>query len=291
MMTFGDIQTQVNRRFKSSLSSDVKTWIRDFYAAVWEMDDWTFKQASTLVTVTSGLQTVSALPDDLGQPRLLQDQYGDPVVFLETREFERRYYDSTQVSPGTPYHFTVIGDFPNQTVKVGPASDVTSNAFQLLYDRAPGHYPSTTLNAATVTLPAATLTVVSTAEFPSSGTALVGGRKVSYTGKTPTTLTGCTGGTGSFTTGDLVVSLAPVAGQLVAASDVPLLPPDTHMVFVYGAQGMGTTLEADITGTLSDDRVAQLLDGMRRRYLTSERGADNDQYGSATDDYAFYGGR
>jgi hypothetical protein len=162
-------------------------------------------------------------------------------------------------------------------LRVGPTADTTSAVYQLLYERACGFYPSTTVNE-TTTLPDATLTVADTSAFPSSGTALVGGRKVVYTGKGGTTLTGCTGGTGSMTTGDLVVSLTASAGQLHDDGDVPLLPPDTHMILVHGAQAMGRTLESDVTAGLQDDRVSQLLDTMRRRYLVKERG-ETEQYG------------
>jgi hypothetical protein len=54
-------------------------------------------------------------------------------------------------------------------------------------------------------LPQGTINVVSTAGMPSSGAAFVftsaGAQMVPYTGLTATTLTGCTGGTGSMATG------------------------------------------------------------------------------------------
>lgn len=65
----------------------------------------------------------------------------------------------------------------------------------------------TTLNA-TATLPQATITVVDTSLFPTSGTFIIQGlwtgeqgQAITYTGKTGTTFTGCTGGTGTFLTG------------------------------------------------------------------------------------------
>ena len=51
---------------------------------------------------------------------------------------------------------------------------------------------TTTLDGA-VTADDATITVVSTAGFPESGFFLVGNNKITYTGKTATTFTGCTG--------------------------------------------------------------------------------------------------
>jgi hypothetical protein len=287
-MTFAQIQDQALRRFKSSLRDDLKEWIRTFYAAVWDLEDWTFKHTTDLVTVTSGLQTVAGLPDDLGIPHELLDQYGARLKWLEPRDFFRRYYDSTGANPGTPCNWTDLGDHPAHDLRVGPTADSDSAAFQLLYERACGFYPSTTVNE-TTTLPDATLTVADTAAFPSAGAALVAGRKVTYTGKTETTLTGCTGGTGSLAAGDLVAALTASAGQLHDDSDVPLLPPDTHMILVYGAQAMGRTLESDVTAGLSDDRVSQLLDTMRRRYLIKQRG-ETEQYGDAfVDDVLTWG--
>jgi hypothetical protein len=70
-----------------------------------------------------------------------------------------------------------------------------------------------TLVNAEVTLPSGTITVVSTAGFPSSGTLRGGTQEVKYTGITGTTFTGCTLGTGTFTVGQ-PITLA--AGALVA---------------------------------------------------------------------------
>jgi hypothetical protein len=70
----------------------------------------------------------------------------------------------------------------------------------------------TTLTAASngLSLPQATITVASTAAFPSSGAAFVvttaGMQMVLYTGTTPTSLTGCTQGTGTMATGGNVWS-------------------------------------------------------------------------------------
>lgn len=61
------------------------------------------------------------------------------------------------------------------------------------------------------TLPVGTITVGSTADFPSEGKIVIGGgfhgengQLVTYTGKTGTTFTGCTGGSGVITTGTRV---------------------------------------------------------------------------------------
>jgi hypothetical protein len=58
-----------------------------------------------------------------------------------------------------------------------------------------GAVPTTNLNGA-VTLPNATITVDDTTDFPTSGQIRINAQYVTYTGKTATTFTGCTGGTG-----------------------------------------------------------------------------------------------
>jgi hypothetical protein len=58
------------------------------------------------------------------------------------------------------------------------------------------------------TLPTGTITVVSTAGWPETGSFTVDAQTVTYTGKTATTFTGCTGGSGEIRWGDSVVSTA-----------------------------------------------------------------------------------
>lgn len=67
---------------------------------------------------------------------------------------------------------------------------------------------SLTSGSAGADLPQATVNVTSTADFPSSGTVVVitsnGAQTVTYTGKTSTTFTGCSGGTGAMRLGGRV---------------------------------------------------------------------------------------
>jgi len=62
---------------------------------------------------------------------------------------------------------------------------------------------ATKINAM-ATLPAATITVLSTAGWPPSGSFAVDGQSVTYQGLTATTFTGCSGGTGTVNVGDAV---------------------------------------------------------------------------------------
>ena len=71
----------------------------------------------------------------------------------------------------------------------------------------------TTSTTASVTLPQATIPVVATEDaFASSGQIRFGGQMVSYTGKTSTSFTGCTGGTGTHGAGTTVEQISYPAG-------------------------------------------------------------------------------
>ncbi len=69
------------------------------------------------------------------------------------------------------------------------------------------------------TLPQSTINVASTTNFPTSGQILVttsaGQQRVTYTGVTATTFTGCSGGTGTMTTGNQVRDMTPLAQDLI----------------------------------------------------------------------------
>jgi hypothetical protein len=68
------------------------------------------------------------------------------------------------------------------------------------------------------TLPVGTITVTSTTGFTASGTFMIGDQTVTYTAKTSTTFTGCTGGTGTWATESTVKqgTLLPDASWCVA---------------------------------------------------------------------------
>jgi hypothetical protein len=74
--------------------------------------------------------------------------------------------------------------------------------------------PNTTIDVASdgQILPQATINVLSTNGFPTAGTAQVttsaGVQNVTFTGITPTSLTGCAGGIGTMSTGGAVLAVA-----------------------------------------------------------------------------------
>lgn len=278
MLTFKACQDAVLERFNESRRPDAKEWIRFVHAQIWGLEEWTFKQAASQVSVTAGSTILSGLPGNVGVVHLLLNSQGAPLTYRDWRDFERLHYGET--SESVPYDFTIIGADRNVQIIVGPLSAETSSAYQLLHEYDPGFFPSTTLTDPATILPAATLNVADNTQFPASGTALIAGRPISYTGKSGTaSLTGCTGGTGTFQAGEPVVALSPQAGDLSDDTDVPMMPFDFHQVLVHAAQAIGQTGENDYSMYLSDDRVQQALDAMRRRYLISERG-ETLQWGS-----------
>lgn len=66
------------------------------------------------------------------------------------------------------------------------------------------------------TLPQATINVVSTTGFPTSGQILIQNQVISYTGLTATTFTGCSGGNVVLATGNSVVSQNPTFARIIA---------------------------------------------------------------------------
>lgn len=277
MLTYRQTQDAVLERFNEGRRADCKEWINYVLGQVWVVEEWTFKQAVAAVTVTAGSNKVTGLPLDIGIVRLLQNAQGVKLTFRPWDEFNLRHYGET--GSMVPYDYTVLDTMPGCQVYVGPTSSETSALYQLLYERERGFYPSSTVTGGSLTMPAATVTVASTAGAAASGNAMIGGRIFSYTALTGTTLTGCSGATGVFGTGDLVVFLTPTPGEMFNDGDVPMLPPETHQMLVHAAQAIGQTSENDYSLYLSDDRVQQSLNAMRRRYLIQQRG-ETEQWGS-----------
>lgn len=101
-------------------------------------------------------------------------------------------------------------------------------------------------------LPQATINVASTTGFPSSGTILVtttaGIQTVAYTGTNATQFTGCSGGTGTMSTGNTVNS------QVAASSTILLVNsttgfPSSGTLFVWSSTGRQTITYTGVTST------------------------------------------
>lgn len=113
---------------------------------------------------------------------------------------------------------------------------------------------STTITAGSngQVLPQGTINVGSTTKFPTSVAAngivqIFTGtvwESIQYTGKTATTLTGCTGGTGTLATGQSVIYVDGAGNQVGAA---PQVDPKNHHYFIYGNTGSARSENRNIT--------------------------------------------
>jgi hypothetical protein len=152
-VTFKELQDAVIlNTFDETDRAQVKNWINHRYTVLCDAEDWSFMRATAGVTVTAGSQTVTNLPSDYGVGNALLDQYGERLELIgDPSEFVRRYMDTTVSYTGQPEAFTAFGspstfdgglfgdgDFGGGEglLAVGPTSNVTSNQFRLLYQRA-----------------------------------------------------------------------------------------------------------------------------------------------------------
>jgi hypothetical protein len=130
--TFLELQADVmGDRFVEGQRDDVKRWINSTYWRVWTLEEWTFRYATANVTVTSGSQTVTNLPADLGLIRVFQRGDGTPLTWMEPEDFARVYHDPRASWTGLPEAYTVL----NGVVSVGPASSETASDYQIEYER------------------------------------------------------------------------------------------------------------------------------------------------------------
>lgn len=126
----------------------------------------------------------------------------------------------------------------------GDLLDERMGAGNWSYYEGPGDYQvtvtlpygaQTTLTGAH-TLPVATITVASTTGFSNSGQIIINSQTVSYTAKTSTTFTGCTGGTGTQANGSAVTQLSSAEAADVEALVRSISPAHLDVVVAY-AQG------------------------------------------------------
>jgi hypothetical protein len=111
-----------------------------------------------------------------------------------------------------------------------------------------GSLPSTTIAAGSngQTLPQATIFVASTSGFSSSGgTININGSTVNYTSISGSSFTGCTGGSGTMTTGEVVTSAGTTAPT---TSNPDLLFPTQGNKVLKSGQGLSVT--TDVNGNL-----------------------------------------
>lgn len=110
-----------------------------------------------------------------------------------------------------PTNFTVTGNTIKNCGYNGIYADaapkhgvISGNVVQQGYYRGPVGTTAIAAGSNGAVLPQATINVVSTIGFSSSGTFTLNGETITYTGITSTTFTGCTGGTSTLATGNTI---------------------------------------------------------------------------------------
>lgn len=134
----------------------------------------------------------------------------------------------------------------------------------------PGNNQAYTILTAPLTLPSATIAVSTTISFTNTGTLTIAGQIVSYTGKTPTTFTGCTGGSGTVGVGTGVSQVYPSTtttaqvtlpvAAIPVVSVIGFLP--SGMINLGGTQvSYGSTDATDFLGCIGGAQGAIIASG------------------------------
>lgn len=164
-------------------------------------------------------------------------------------------------------------------------------------------------SSAAVTLPATTIPMASTVGFMPSGTAVVGGaignggQVISYTGLTAGSLTGVSGGSGSFPAGSLVFGRWPVGRELnklqvTAGSPViysggtpQFVPSDVGQAITCVRCGSGGANLASTVVTVVDSQNAVMADAAQVNSDSAQAIINNvvDFGGQDIDDYNLWG--
>lgn len=134
-MTFKEVvEAVLADRFNENRRADAKGWVNFRQAWVWSLEEWTFRQATDDVTVTSGSQLVSGVAADFLTALALFSSDGTPLFpVLDHREFYAEYFNNVTPVTDTPEAFTVLGG----SILVGPTSNVSAADYKLIYERGP----------------------------------------------------------------------------------------------------------------------------------------------------------
>lgn len=166
-----------------------------------------------------------------------------------------QYYPINQADNAVVRNMTIDQNWGNlaTTAPVGAGSKtvgggVTTNASSTV------RFANTTIASGSngAAFPQSTVNVVSTADFPSSGSFWIrpyGYYEITYTGKTATSFTGCSGGAGTMLTGQAVSSVnlnfAHDFARTVAGTGIPISPAPTVLripATTIGASSNGASL-------------------------------------------------
>jgi hypothetical protein len=134
-VTFLEIQNELlpagvgnTARFKETQRASVKRWINDRYAEAWGLEDWTFRKATTTVSVTSG-SNVLPVPTDFGAMLGLFDDKGYQILYIAPHDYFRRHLGPVVTSQ--PSTHTIV----DNAVLLDPTPGVSSSAWQLYYEK------------------------------------------------------------------------------------------------------------------------------------------------------------
>jgi hypothetical protein len=116
--------------FAEAKRASAQLWVQARHAWLWDLEEWTFKEASATVTFTAGSMVAASVPSDFRTAIGLYDAQGAPLQPYEDRaEFYDRYNANLGLGSGRPEAFTVVA---GQLI-VGPAGDGTTGL--LLYEK------------------------------------------------------------------------------------------------------------------------------------------------------------
>lgn len=115
----------------------------------------------------------------------------------------------------------------------------------------PGNNQAYTTLTAILTLPSATIAVGSTQAFTHTGALTIYGQVVNYTGVTPTSFTGCTGGSGTLGVGTGVSQIAP-STTTTAEVTLPVAAVPVNSVVGFLPAGVISLAGNQVTYTTTD---------------------------------------
>lgn len=174
------------------------------------------------------------------------------TVTTQTASFSTAPWFTTKVKQGISLATAPgSGLFEITTGRINRYNDAAPTNGQVLI----GNGQATTIAAGSngQALPQATINVASTTDFPTSGTLNVttslGTQTVTYTGKTATSFTGCSGGTGTMSTGAAVTNASSRfdAATLTAGSGVSITNGAGTVTIAATGSG-GTVTSVDVSG-------------------------------------------
>ena len=188
---------------------------------------------SRLVALLFGALTFSWMFAFAAQAQTTSPTTKDCADFSTQQDAQAFYDQHKSDTPGNPDPYALDTDGDGKACEGLPSSAASSPSVTTAPSATTAANAQTTIAAASngQTLPQTTINVASTTGFSSSGTIRVttsaGVQSVSCTGTTPTSFTGCSGGTGTMSTGGLVQagSLNPTGAEtgVLALSGLSLL--------------------------------------------------------------------